>query len=277
MLKATDFLCFWNSWVVATRVVVAGRSALLLLLLALLEGALRFLQPTKSFAFLTTNQSRDKRSRDTRKQVSKLLSFSILFLSSSCRVKKKTKTLQRSVGRSCSAVGHRSNTPRPSALPDIAATHREVQRAAGHRSNVVTSSALLQQRRKNAASCNALGHRCSVARKRRRPPSPQRRLTSTRPTFVGHPLDFRPTFVRRLSNFRRTSVGFSSDFHRTSVPLSFVELPSDVRPTLLPTSLSTSLLTSSYCRFTCVIVDVIVLSSCILPTSLLTSLLTSLY
>jgi hypothetical protein len=41
-------------------------------------------------------------------------------------------------------------------LPDIAATHREVQRVAGHHSNVVTSSALLQQRRKNVASYNAL-------------------------------------------------------------------------------------------------------------------------
>jgi hypothetical protein len=32
-----------------------------------------------SFAFLTTNQTRDKRSRDTREQVSKLLSFSHSF------------------------------------------------------------------------------------------------------------------------------------------------------------------------------------------------------
>ncbi len=47
MLKTTNFLCFWNSWVVATRVVAVGRSALLLLLLVLLEGALCFLQPTK--------------------------------------------------------------------------------------------------------------------------------------------------------------------------------------------------------------------------------------
>jgi hypothetical protein len=32
------------------------------------------------------------------------------------KTKTKTKTLQRSVGRSCSAVGHRNNAPRPSAL-----------------------------------------------------------------------------------------------------------------------------------------------------------------
>jgi hypothetical protein len=98
----------------------------------------------------------------------------------------------------------------------------------------------------------------------------QRRLSSTRPTFVGRlldfrpifvgrPLDFRPTFVGRPSNFRRTSVGFSSDFRWTSVPLLSVELPFDVRPAILPTSL----LTSSYCRFACVITDVIVLSFCL--------------
>ncbi len=179
--------------------------------------------------------------------------------------KKKAKTLQRSVGRSCSAVGHHSNAPRPSALPDIATTHREVQRAAGHHSNAARSSMLLAiaatlqrpapqeryklqcvvgQRRNNAASCNTLGHRCSVARRHCRPPSPQQRLSSTRPTFVGRPLDFRPTFVGRPSNFRRTSVGFSSDFRWTSVQLSSVQLPSNVRPALLPTSL----LTSSYWR-----------------------------
>jgi hypothetical protein len=139
MLKATDFLCFWNSWVVATHVVVAGRSALLLLLLMLLEGTLRFLQPTKSFAFLTTNQSRDKRSRDTREQVSKLLSFSILFLSSSCRVKKKKKQKHYSaalagvVALSDIIVTLRGpvrcrtsqqHTARSSVLPAIAATLR---------------------------------------------------------------------------------------------------------------------------------------------------------
>jgi hypothetical protein len=159
------------------------------------------------------------------------------------------------------------HTARSNALPAIAATHREVQRAAGHRSNVTRSSALLaitatlrrparcwpsqqrcnvqrvvvtapqkccklqcvaDQHRNNATSCNAPSHRCSVARKRRHPPLPQRRLSSTRPTFVGRPLDFRPTFVGRPSNFRRTSVGFSSDFRRTSVPLSSVERPTYV-------------------------------------------------
>jgi hypothetical protein len=79
-----------------------------------------------SFAFLTTNQSKDKRSRDTREQVSKLLSFSHSFslFKLSSKKKTKTKTLQRSVGRSCSAVGHRNNVPRPSALSAIAVTLR---------------------------------------------------------------------------------------------------------------------------------------------------------
>ncbi len=79
-----------------------------------------------SFAFLTTNQSKDKRSRDTRKQVSKLLSFSHFFslFKLSGKKKTKTKTLQRSVGRSCSDVGHRNNVPRPSALSAIAVTLR---------------------------------------------------------------------------------------------------------------------------------------------------------
>ncbi len=164
MLKATDFLCFWNSWVVATRVVAAGRRALLLLLLVLLEGALRFLQPTKSFAFLTTNQSKDKQSRDTREQVSKLLSFSILFLSLSCRVKNK-KQKQKHCSAALAGVvvlsdiaatlrgparcqTSQQHTARFSALSAIVATLRgparcEVQRVAGHRSNVATFSALL--------------------------------------------------------------------------------------------------------------------------------------
>jgi hypothetical protein len=89
-----------------------------------------------SFAFLTTNQSRDKRSRDNREQVSKLFSFSHSFSLFKLSGKKKK-------NRNCSAIGHHSNAPRPSALPDIAVTCCEVQRAAGHRSNVARSSALL--------------------------------------------------------------------------------------------------------------------------------------
>jgi hypothetical protein len=130
----------------------------------LLEGALRFLQPTKSFAFLTTNQSKDKQSRDTREQVSKLLSFSILFLSLSCRVKNK-KQKQKHCSAALAGVvvlsdiaatlrgparcqTSQQHTARFSALSAIVATLRgparcEVQRVAGHRSNVATFSALL--------------------------------------------------------------------------------------------------------------------------------------
>jgi hypothetical protein len=115
----------------------------------LLEGALRFLQPTKA------------RTNEVGTLKSKCQNFSlspILFLSSSCQVKKKKKkkTLQRNVGRSYSAVGHRSNTLRGPARCRPSQQRREVQRVAGHRSNVATSSALLQQRRKNAASYSAL-------------------------------------------------------------------------------------------------------------------------
>jgi hypothetical protein len=94
----------------------------------------------RSFAFLTTNQSKDKRSWDTREQVSKLLSFSHSFSLFKLSGKKKNKlikkkTLQRSVGRSCSVVGHRNtlrglaryrtsqqHAARSSVLPAIAAT-----------------------------------------------------------------------------------------------------------------------------------------------------------
>jgi hypothetical protein len=103
------------------------KDALLLLLLVLLEGALRFLQPTKA----GTNEVGTIESRCQNFSLSP-----ILFLSSSCRVKKKK-------NRNCSAIGHHSNAPRPSALPDIVVTCCEVQRAAGHRSNVARSSALL--------------------------------------------------------------------------------------------------------------------------------------
>jgi hypothetical protein len=51
--------------------------------------------------------------------------------------------LLRSVGQSCSVVGHRSNAPRPNALPEIATTCCEVQRAAGYRSNATRSTTLL--------------------------------------------------------------------------------------------------------------------------------------
>jgi hypothetical protein len=86
---------------------------------------------------------RDKRSRDTREQVSKLLSFSHSVFLFKLSGKKKKKTLQRNVGHSCSAVKHRSNTPRRSVLLDIAATRCDVQRATGHCSNATRSSALL--------------------------------------------------------------------------------------------------------------------------------------
>ncbi len=94
-----------------------------------------------SFAFLTTNQSRDKRSRDTREQVSKLLSFSILFLEDFKLSGKKKKKKQKHCNAALAGVVALSNiavtlrgparcrtsqqhTARSNALPAIAATLR---------------------------------------------------------------------------------------------------------------------------------------------------------
>jgi hypothetical protein len=107
-----------------------------------------------SFAFLTTNQSRDKRSRDTREQVSKLLSFSHSFsLFKLSGIKKKQKRCNATLAGVV-------------ALLDIAATLRGPARCRTSQQHnarssallaiAVTSSALLQQRRQNAASCSAL-------------------------------------------------------------------------------------------------------------------------
>jgi hypothetical protein len=129
-----------------------------------------------SFAFLTTNQSRDKRSRDTREQVSKLLSFSHSFsLFKLSGKKKKNKNVVVVLSDIAATLRgpmrcrtSQQHVARSNALSAIAATLQrpvrcwpsqqrcDIQRVAGHRSNVATSNALLQQRRKNAASCNVL-------------------------------------------------------------------------------------------------------------------------
>jgi len=130
---------------------------LLLLLLVLLEGALRFLQPTKA----RTNEVGTLESRCQNFSLSP-----ILFLSSSCQVKKNKKQ------KRCSAalVG-------VVALSDITATFRGLARYRTSQQHAARSSALsaiaatprgparcwpsqqrcdVQQRRKNAASCSAL-------------------------------------------------------------------------------------------------------------------------
>jgi hypothetical protein len=119
-----------------------------------------------SFTFLTTNQAGTNEVGTPESRCQNFFLSPILFLSSSCWVKKKKKkpkTLQRNVGRSYSALLDITATLRGPmrcrsnvALLAIAATLRgparcwpsqqrcEVQRVAGHRSNVARSSALLQ-------------------------------------------------------------------------------------------------------------------------------------
>jgi len=166
--------------------------------------ALRFLQPTK----VGTNEVGTLESRCQN------FSFSpILFLSSSCWVKKKKNKCV--VGRSCSAIGHRSNALRPSTLLAIATTLRgparfwpsqqrcEVERVA---TVALEKRCKLQcvasQRRNNVASYNALGHRCSVARS-----------CSVVPSLA---------IAAAATELYTFNVGLSSNFRSTSRPASLL-------------------------------------------------------
>ncbi len=186
--------------------------------------------------------------------------------------------LQRSVGRSCSAVGHRSNAPRPSAQPNIATTPRglaycwpsqqrcDIQRVAvAAPEERYKLQCIVGQRRNHAASCNAPGHHCNVARSCSVAPLPAIAAAATElyTSDVGLSSDLHRTSVERPSNFRPsnsrpTFVRHPSNFRPTSGPASLLTSSSCVRPA--------SLLTSSYCRPTYVVVDVtacvIVLTSC---------------
>jgi hypothetical protein len=85
-----------------------------------------------SFTFLTTNQSKDKRSRDTREQVSKLLSFSHSFSLFKLSGKKKKKKQKRCSAALAGVV----------ALSDIAATLRGPTRYRTSQQHAARSSAL---------------------------------------------------------------------------------------------------------------------------------------
>ncbi len=195
------------------------------------------------------------------------------------------------VGRSCSAVGHRNNAPKPSALPDIAATRCEVQRAVSHRNNAARSSALLAiaaTLRHPARCCNSAGRtlqaavhcqptsqqRCELQRSR---PSLQRceelqcsaaarhRRSGNWALHVRRPSNFRPSNFRpsnfRPSNFRPTSGPASLLTSSSCVPAGVIVLPSCI----MHTSLLTSLIASSYWRPVSCVLPSCRLTSCIIP------------
>jgi len=236
MLKATNFLCFWNSWVVATRVVAVGRSALLLLLLVLLEGALHFLQPTKA----GTNKVGTLESRCQNFSLSP-----ILFFFSSCWVKKKQKR--------CSAA-----LAGVVVLSDIATTLRGPARCRTLQQHAARSSvlsAIAATLRRPARCCSNAGRTLQAAVRCR--PMPQQRceLQRSRPS---------------LQRYEELQCSTAARHRRSGGWALHVRLSSDVCLTFVPRISSRR----SACVIADVIVlrpayvpaDVIVLASCVLHT-----------